>query len=370
MTFTIRVISYGPDKVDDKTLTAISEITECRGKSPVTWVDIEGEIDQQSLATVGELFKLHPLALEDVLNTNQRAKVEQYGDSHFLVTRMISLENGQLGSEQLSIFFGKDFVVTFQDKPGGDCLNSVRERLRRGAGRIRQENATHLAYALVDAVIDGYLHVLDTINEQLIELKDRILLKYDARLRAEIHEVSNDLTTIRHMTVPLRDAVNSMIRDVGDIVSQETKLHLRDCADHINRVMDQLDWYENRVSALETLQQGAQAEKTNEILRVLAVMSTLIMAPTLVGSIYGMNFNPASSPYNMPELNWLYGYPMALGLMALLMGGLLFWLYWKGWLSKPKPLNLTSRRARWDRAMQRQIARLRPEGRSTNRNGQ
>lgn len=359
MTFTIRVISYGPERVEEKTLAAASEIREWLAKkNPVTWVDIEGEVDAGSLAEVGEIFKLHDLALEDVVHANQRSKVEQYGDSHFLVTRMISLDE-VLGSEQLSIFFGKDFVVTFQNKPGGDCLNSVRDRLRKGAGKIRQESPAHLAYALIDACVDAYFPVLEEIGERLNKLEEQILTKYDSKMRARIHEVKHDVITIRRMIWPLRDAVNSLIRDADDQVSHETLWHLRDCYDHVSRLMDYVETYQTVCSDLQNLQQGSEASQTNEILKVLAVMSTLIMAPTLIGSIYGMNFNPDKSPYNMPELNWLYGYPMALGLMILLAGGLLGWLYWKGWLNRQKPLDLTSRRARWDRAVQRNIARLR-----------
>ncbi|MBX9692841.1 MAG: magnesium/cobalt transporter CorA, partial [Cyanobacteria bacterium] len=329
--FNIRVLSYGPSEAKQLTIGSIEEIRDYVGKLPVCWVDIEGVIDANSLNEIGAIFELHPLALEDVLHNHQRAKVEQYGKHHFIVTRMVSIED-TLKTEQLSIFFGDNFVLTFQDRKGGDCLNPVRDRIKRGVGKIRQETAGHLAYSLVDAVVDGYFPVLDTFGERLNDLEDEVLDRHDNRFPSRIHQLKRDIWKLRCTIWPLRDALNALVRDGREVLSPETLLYLRDCYDHSIRIIDLVETYHQLCSDLMDLHLSRESARMNEILKVLTIISTIFIPPTFIAGIYGMNFNPDRSPLNMPELNWFYGYPFALALMAMMMVGLIVWLWWKGWL--------------------------------------
>lgn len=334
--FAIRLMKYGPEQqLAECTVARVEEISDHVGKAEVLWVDIEGAIDSEALNKIGNLFKLHALALEDVLHSHQRSKVERYSGHHFVVTRMVSLAK-KLTSEQLSIFFGKGFVVTFQDKLGGDCLEPVRKRIREAMGTIRKESAEYLAYALIDAVVDGYFPVLDELGERINALEDEILVRYDTRFPSRIHALKRDVWNLRRTIWPLRDAINTLVRDFGASVAHETQLYMRDCYDHCVRIIDMVDTHHEHCASLMELYLGRESSRMNEILKVLAILSTIFMPPTLVAGIYGMNFNVDKSPLNMPELGWYYGYPFALVLMGAMMLGLLVWLWFKGWLSQPK----------------------------------
>lgn len=346
--YAIRIFGYGPSSFEEKELASVAEIKEHLGRHSVIWVDIEGTMDAESLAEVGSMFELHQLALEDVLNTHQRSKVEQYGQHHFIVTRMVSIDR-QLETEQLSIFFGKDFVLTFQSKLDGDCLNPVRDRIRKAVGKIREENSDHLAYALVDAVVDGYFPVLNVLGERLNTLEEEVLFKHDPRFPTRIHAVKRDIWRLRQTIWPLRDTLNTLVRDASHMVSKETRFHLRDCYDHAVRIIDLVETYRELCSDLMDLQLNRESSRMNEILKVLTIISTLFIPPTLVAGIYGMNFRNANAPLNMPELDWYYGYPFAIAVMVLMMAGLWFWLWYKGWLTGPTRRWSLFRRRRDDR---------------------
>lgn len=334
--FTIRLMQYGPDHLEELKDVPIADLASHLGKSSVLWIDCEGPIDAESLKNIGDIFNLHPLAQEDVLHSHQRAKVDLYEGHHFVVTRMVSFDNKRLASEQLSIFFGEGFVVTFQDLLGGDCLQHVRDRIRKKIGNIRKENSDHLAYELIDACVDGYFPVLDVLGERLNSLEDSIMLRYDPRFPSRIHSLKRDIWSLRRAIWPLRDMINTLIRDSRSALSTETLLYLRDCYDHAIRVIDLVETYHELCSDLMDLHLSRESGRMNEILKVLTIISTIFIPPTFIAGIYGMNFNPDASPLNMPELNWYYGYPFALALMIMLIVGLIVWLSWRGWLA-PQP---------------------------------
>ncbi len=343
--FNIRVLCYGPTDAKQLSVRSIKEIKEHMGKLPVIWVDIEGVIDAASLNEIGEIFSLHSLALEDVLNNHQRAKVEQYGEHHFIVTRMVSLEDTALKTEQLSIFFGSNFVLSFQDRKGGDCLNPVRERIRKGIGKIRQESAEHLAYSLVDAVVDGYFPVVKSMGAKLNALEDEIFERLDSSFPTRIFQLKRELVELHENMWPLQDSLNSLQRDEREVLKRETYFLLRDCYDHCNRAIDLVQKCLTLCGDLMNLHLSSESARMNEILKVLAIISTIFIPPTLIAGIYGMNFNPEASPFNMPELNWVYGYPFALVLMAIVMLGLIGWLWWKGWLKPKRKIRTKARKS-------------------------
>lgn len=327
------VFAIGPEEVKETTGLTPDEIKSLRGTVPVIWVNFDGPVDEETLAEYGKIFELHRLSLEDVKNARQRPKVEHFPKYHFIVTRMVSLEE-KVTSEQLSLFFGNNFVLTFQERSGGDCLEPLRQSLREmGPNTLRSLSADYLAYSIVDMVVDGFFPVLKTLGDRLNELEEEIFRRHDQHHASRIHAIKRDIWSLRQTIWPVRDALATLQRENINLVQNETRLHLRDCYDHALRIIELVESHQTMCSDLMDLQMSRENSRMNEILRVLTIISTLFIPPTFVAGIYGMNFHGDKSPFNMPELDWQYGYPFALLIMALMMGGLVIWMWWKGWLS-------------------------------------
>jgi magnesium transporter len=327
------VFPIGPEEVKETTGLTPDEIKSLRGTAPVIWVNFDGPVDEETLAEYGKIFELHRLSLEDVKNARQRPKVEHFPKYHFIVTRMVSLEE-KVTSEQLSLFFGNNFVLTFQERSGGDCLEPLRQSLREmGPNTLRSLSADYLAYSIVDMVVDGFFPVLKTLGDRLNELEEEIFRRHDQHHASRIHAIKRDIWSLRQTIWPVRDALATLQRENINLVQNETRLHLRDCYDHALRIIELVESHQTMCSDLMDLQMSRENSRMNEILRVLTIISTLFIPPTFVAGIYGMNFHGDKSPFNMPELDWQYGYPFALLIMALMMGGLVIWMWWKGWLS-------------------------------------
>ena len=316
-------------------IKSVAEVKAQLNKYQVVWLNVDGIGDGGFVREVADVFGLHELALEDVLSLQQRAKVEQYDDYLFIVLRMITMHHGEHPeTEQLSIFLGKRYVLTFQEHPGGDTFGQVRERIRRSLGRIRSEQADYLAYALIDAVVDGYFPVLELLGESLDILEDDILGQSTGNeTPARVHEIKRDILLVRRAIWPLREAVNNLIRDANPLVRDQTRVYLRDVHDHAMRIMDLVEMYREIGSDLMDLYLTSVSNRTNEVMKTLTVITSIFIPPTLVAGIYGMNFNPKASPYNMPELEWYFGYPFALLVMILLSILLVAYLWHKGWLN-------------------------------------
>jgi magnesium transporter len=299
-------------------------------KWPVTWVNVEGLGDVETLRELGELFGLHRLSLEDVVNVHQRAKVDEYPDHQFIVARMPDTGDS-LGTEQVSFFLGERFLLTFQEK-SGDCFDPIRDRIRGGQGRIRRSGPDYLAYALLDSVIDAYFPVLEKHGERLESIEDEILSDPDSRTISRIHQIKRDLLNLRRIMWPQRGAVNALIRGESGLVTQETRVHLRDCYDHTIQLMDLLESYRELGSALMDLYLSIASNRMNEVMKVLTVIATIFIPLTFIAGIYGMNFDNEASPWNMPELNWYFGYPFCMGIMAVVALALVYFFWRKKWL--------------------------------------
>lgn len=340
----ISVIAFGPDGLQEETvpLDGLDRLSGLAEAASMIWLNVDGPLPRDSVFQIGTVFKLHPLALEDVLHVRQRAKFEDYDKHNFLALPMplVQLERrsaeDELQStltEQLSLFFGSNFVVTFQEFPGGDCLAPVREKLRHDGRHSRNQKADHLVYLIVDAVIDAYFPLLEALGERLEGVEEDILHRHDQKAPGRIYVLKRNVIKLRRCIWPLREAIHTLLRDVQpELVRDETKVYLRDCYDHAIRLLDLVEMDRELCSDLMDLHLSSSSNRMNEVMKVLAIITTLFIPPTFIAGIYGMNFNPDKSPWNMPELNWLYGYPVALLVMTSLMGGLLFWMHWKGWL--------------------------------------
>jgi magnesium transporter len=331
---TIRVIAYGSEGLEEHAVPRVEELQAILGRQPVTWIDIDGLGDAETVRKIGEIFHLHPLAQEDILNTYQRAKVEPYGEHLFVVLRMFSMIAGALQAEQFSLFFGPGVLISFQQVPG-DCLDPVRERLRRG-GSIRDRGADFLAYALLDTIIDAYFPVIEDCGTRLEEVELEVLSRPGPHVVRRIHEIRSDLLVLRRAVWPLRDAVNALVRDPHPVIRDETRVFLRDCYDHTVQIMDLVETFRELAAGLTDIYLSSLGQKTNETMRLLTVISTVFIPLTFLAGLWGMNFDPGSSPLNMPELRWRWGYPLALLIMFGLGLVMLVMFRKRGWLGAPK----------------------------------
>ena len=327
----IQVIKFSAGEIVEKDISDVAEIGKLLCDQSVTWINVVGLGDAQALSQLGELFGIHRLALEDVVDVHQRPKVERYKSYLFIVMRVVSLHD-HLDNEQLSSFLGKNFVLTIQEQPS-DCFDPVRTRLRESRGRIREAGADYLAYVLLDAVIDSYFPVVDAYGERMEELDEDITSGKSKNTMEVIHTLRSDLMALRRAVRPLRDALNQIPPDDETFFTKETHFYLRDCYDHTIQIIDLLDNYRELCANLRDYHMSIVSNRMNEVMKVLTITGTIFIPLTFIAGIYGMNFN-TQLPGNMPELNWAYGYVFAWLLMITIGLGLLGFVWRKGWLSK------------------------------------
>lgn len=328
---TVTVFGFGPDGCHEAAIAEVAEIATLRGSWPVIWVDVEGLTDREKIKAIGELFGLHALALEDVVNRHQRAKLEEYTDHDFIIVRMATSAESS-DTEQIAMFLGRNFVITFQEGHPGDSLHSVRLRLRQNRGGLRAVGADHLAYAILDAIIDGYFPLLESYGERLEEIEDEILRHPSSAVVVELHRLKRELLTLRRTMWSQREVVHGLLRESSARIGTETRLFLRDVYDHSVRIIELVETFRELASDLMDLYLSSISNRLNEIMRVLTVISTIFIPLTFVVGVYGMNFDPDVSMWNMPELRWPYGYVMIWLVMLAIAAGLYAYFWRKGWL--------------------------------------
>ena len=304
------------------------------------WIDIRGYDDMALMERLMRDFELHPLQMEDVLGDFQRAKVDVFGDNRlFLVSRMTEFTPLlEIDDDQLSIFTGPNYVLTFQDDYD-DCLDSVRQRIRSGFTQIKRKPPLYLAYALTDVVLDQYYPTMAAIGDYIEKLEDRILQdRPDRRVLGRILRMKKDIIRFRRFVYPEREKVAEILRLPDDIVSEEMKIYFRDCYDHAIQALDLAESYRESISSLVDLFMSNQSNRMNEVMKVLTIISSIFIPLSFVVGLYGMNFqreNPHGgiNHLNMPELYSPWGYPILLGVLALVVVGQLVYFYRKGWLT-------------------------------------
>jgi magnesium transporter len=332
----IRVMDYNAERFDERILASPPDVIPylTDGVASITWIDVHGLGDELVLRELGSIFDIHPLVLEDVVHVGQRAKMEDFESHKFIVGRMVEVgSRGEVETEQLSLILGRTFVLTFQEFPG-DCFDPIRERLRKSKGLIRRRGADFLAYSLIDATIDHYFPVLETFGERLEELETEVVCDPRPWTINRIHRVKTDMLTLRRAIWPMRDVVNSLIRDESDLIGTEARVHLRDCGDHTFQVIDTLETYRELASGLLDTYMSSMANRTNDVMKVLTIVSTIFIPLTFIAGVYGMNFEPSAGPLSMPELKWKYGYLACLLVMGSIAATMLT-VFWRvGWLSR------------------------------------
>ena len=299
----------------------------------VSWVDMLGLGNKETWRHLGKVFNLHLMAQEDVVNVPQRPKVVDYEDHLLIIAWMVILKpnSDNFHKEQVSLILGKHYLLTVQEEPDYDCFNPVRERIRKGQGNIRKHGADFLAYTLLDSIIDGFFPVLEVYGERIEELEDEVVENPTRRTLEKIYTIRRELLTLRRAIWPQRDAINVLIRDSNDLISPEVRIYLRDCYDHTVQVMDMVETYRELSSGLMDVYLSSVGNKMNEIMKLLTVISSIFIPLTFVAGVYGMNFNTEKSPWNMPELNWYFGYPLCWALMVAIASALVYFFWRRGW---------------------------------------
>ncbi len=328
---TVTVTGYGPGGFEEINLTKIDDIAAISAKWPVVWVDVDGLGNSQLIMDLGKACGLDQLALEDIFDTRHPPKIEEYEHYLFLV-----LKNGILGeifeTEQISVVLGQKTVLTFQERPG-ESFSRVRNRIRNG-GRIRQFGSDYLTYAIIDAVIESYYPILDAMKRRLDEVEDSFLGRNAIDVIRQIHDVKNDLLFLHSALWPIHDITLTLANEDAAYVKPAIKHYLRDCQDQAKRVTDLSEFYRLLASDLMNTYLAFNDSHANEVMKVLTMVATIFIPLSFIAALYGMNFDPAVSPYNMPELKMRYGYPAVLILMLTITVFILFMFWRRGWLGK------------------------------------
>lgn len=317
----ITLIEFDAGQLEEREITDLTELDRDLDNDKVTWINIDGLGDVEALKWLGQRFKLHPLTLEDVLNTGQRPKAEVFADHVFFVVQMVYQDKrSSICGEQVSLFLGDGFLITIQEEADYDVFDPVRARIRSGHGMIRKSKADYLAYALLDSIVDHYYPVLEQLGMDIDELEDELLEHPSREMVRTLHDYKRKLTQLRRFVWPMRDVVNSLLHDPSGYVTPPTKLFLRDCYDHTVQLMDLVESYREITSGLMELYHSSVGLRTNEVMRVLTVITAIFIPLTFIVGIYGMNFAPENASgdklaFNMPELYQPYGY---IGVMSLL----------------------------------------------------
>ncbi len=332
----MRLVEYDVQSISERTIASLADLPAADlqdGK--VRWLDVDGLGDVEVLKTIGEKYGLHPLALEDVLNMGQRPKVECYDGHLFIVMDMVYYDAQQcMCGEQVSMFLCKNLLITVQEEIGQDVFDPIRVRIRAGRGYIRKSGADYLAYALIDSIVDHCFPVLEQLGDAIEKLEDEVLAKPNRDCVSKIQNNKRTLMQLRRYIWPSRDVVTALLHDESDLISDNTKVFLRDCYDHTIQIMDLLETYRDVNSGLMELYLSAVGMKTNEIMRVLTVMSSIFIPLTFVAGLYGMNFDYSDGkmPFNMPELHMPHGYIVCLVVMIAISVGQIIFFKRKKWL--------------------------------------
>ncbi|MDX1636414.1 MAG: magnesium/cobalt transporter CorA [Balneolaceae bacterium] len=329
----LTIHDYDVDHIDEIAITDVEESRPYLENPSKTWIKVYGVHDIDKLKHIWSYFDLHPLIQEDIVNTTQRPKAELYENNMYFVLKMLSWseEHQQIESEQVSIVLSGNFVLSFQetDRP---FFNPILERLKFGNIRIRKHGVDYLTYTLIDAVVDHYFSVLEHIGERIEQLEDQVLDDPDTETLEQIHALRRDLIYFRKSVWPLRDMLNSTIRDESPFIEEHTKIFLRDVYDHMVQIIDNIENYRDMVIGMHDIYMSHVSNKMNEVMKVLTIIATIFIPLTFIAGIYGMNFDPSASPYNMPELGWYWGYPVTMLVMLIMAVVMVFYFWKKGWL--------------------------------------
>lgn len=323
----ITIIDYNKDTIEEQTVESIEQILQCREKDTVTWVNIEGLGNIELVGAIGELFNIHPLVLEDILNTHQRPKIEEYDDYLYCVLKGIALAEGEfkIEYEQISILILHDFVFTFKEKQD-EIFEPVRRRLRSSKGHFRSQGADYLAYVILDTIVDSYFALQDSLDEIVDSIEEELLIEPGTETLVNIQAVKRELIYIRKSISPLRELLNAILRSESPLIERKTLIYFRDISDHVLRISEAIESTRDMVAGLLDIYITSISNRMNEIMKVLTVFASIFIPLTFIAGIYGMNFE------YMPELKWKWAYPVLWLAFIIIPAVLLVYFKKKKWL--------------------------------------
>jgi len=329
----IRIIDYNDTELNEYEVSTVEECFPFKDKPTVTWINVDGLHDVSVIEKIGKHYGMHPLIMEDIANTGQRPKIEVADKYIFLTLKMLYLDesNSNILSEQFSFIFGNNFVISFQERVG-DVFEPVRDRLRKTVPRIRFMTSDYLAYTLIDAIVDHYFVVLEGIAARIESMEDALIENPRPEDLETIHDLKRQLISMRKATWPLREVVGGLERLESEFIKDSLKVYLRDLYEHAIQVIDTVETFRDMVSGLLDIYLSSVSNKMNEVMKVLTIIATIFIPLGFLAGVYGMNFDTAASPLNMPELGFPFGYLMFWGVALLIGGGLLFFFKHKKWL--------------------------------------
>jgi magnesium transporter len=304
-TIKITLMNYDPENLVETQLPAVEASFPYRDTPPVSWINVDGLHEIEVIEKIGAHFGIHPLVLEDIVNTGQRTKAEEFENYIYIVLKMLIYDEtvDHITAEQVSLILGPHFLFSFQEKEG-DVFEFVRERIRKSRGRIRKSGCDYLAYALMDAVVDHYFVILEKLGDKIEFLEEQMLEKTASWMLEDIHHLKREMIFLRKQVWPLREVLNSLIKDPSELIGETTRVFLRDVYDHSIQVIDTIESFRDVLSGLSDLYLSTVSNRMNEVMKVLTVIATIFIPLTFIAGIYGMNFE------FMPELKWHWAYPV------------------------------------------------------------
>jgi magnesium transporter len=323
----IESFDYTPDTCTELELKTVEEAFTYKSTRSKTWINFNGLNKISEIEKVGKYYNLHPLILEDIVNTSQRPKIDEYNEYLFLVLKMMYYdENEEIVSEQVSLVLGHNYVLTFQEAEG-DVFDSLRDRIRFGKGRIRTESADYLLYTLIDAIVDNYFLIIETMGSKIEDLEDNLFSGLtQGEISQEIQNLKREILKIRRSIYPLREVISRIEKSESELIEDKTKRFFRDIYDHVIQISETIDIYREMIWSLMDMYMTNISNKMNEVMKVLTIIATIFIPLTFIAGIYGMNFE------NIPELHYEYSYHILWVIMIILFLGMLVYFKRKKWL--------------------------------------
>ncbi len=324
----VEVIDYNDDRITELNILDVEELAQYNNENSVTWINIQGLHDIELITRIGAIMGLHDLTLEDIVDTAQRPKVEEFEGYSYLTFKMIHYDTliKKIEVQQVSIVMSKNFVICFQERPG-DVFDDVRKRLRNGKGRARKRGSDYLTYMLLDVTIDFYFETLDGVYDRIEKLEELVIKRPDKVNMAAIQLLKKDLIQLRKFMKPVRDALSTLVNRDTEVFADHTIMFLRDSFDHVEQALENLDTYREMVTSIMDIYLSQLSNKMNEVMKVLTLIATIFIPLTFVAGIYGMNFE------NMPELGWEWSYPYGFyGIIGVITIAMLGYMKSRRWL--------------------------------------
>jgi magnesium transporter len=323
----ISIMDYDPQNVRESKIENVEELRKFKDSPSITWINVNGVHDVKLIEKIGQIFDIHPLVLEDIVDTTQRPKAEVSSNYTFIIFKTLesNQETGDIIPEQLAIVFGSKFIMTFQERPG-DPFDPIRERLRGRVGRLRTAGPDFLAYSLLDATVDSYFLVLESLAERIEVLEELLVTDPKRELLDQIHRLKVDMIFLRRSAWPLREIINKLSYGDSFFVQKSTLPYLRDVYDHTIHIVETMETYRDIVSGMLDIYLSSVSMRLNETMKVLTIIATIFIPLTFVAGWYGMNFK------NMPEIDWKWGYPMVIVISISIAGGMIVFFRRKNWI--------------------------------------